>query len=106
MKVYHVYLLECSDKTIYTGVTNNLKRRLEEHHEGLIKSAYTFKRRPLKLLYTNAFGSVKEAITFEKRIQKWSAVKKRALAEGDFEKLRELAECKNESHFRSRLRST
>ena len=48
---YFVYILECSDKTLYVGVTNDYERRLYEHQNGDDKKSYTFRRRPVKLLY-------------------------------------------------------
>ncbi|WP_415830627.1 GIY-YIG nuclease family protein, partial [Gillisia limnaea] len=44
MKRYYVYILECSDKLFYTGITNNISRRIEEHNSGLNKNSFTYKR--------------------------------------------------------------
>jgi len=98
MKLYYVYILECSDELYYVGITNNISRRLEEHNKGLNPTCFTFKRRPLKLVFQQDFNDAKQAIYFEKKIKKWSAKKKRALINGDFEILKILSECKNESH--------
>ncbi|WP_239494951.1 GIY-YIG nuclease family protein [Pedobacter yulinensis] len=57
MKLYFVYILECSDESFYVGLTNNIDRRLSEHQGGLSSSSYTFKRRPVKLVYTKTSGS-------------------------------------------------
>jgi len=51
MNQYFVYILLCSDSSYYTGVTNNLDRRLYEHEAGFDPKSYTFKRRPLKLVF-------------------------------------------------------
>ncbi len=51
MKIYYVYILKCSDKSYYTGFTSNLEERLMEHKEGKHIGSYTFKRRPLKLVF-------------------------------------------------------
>lgn len=48
---YYLYILKCADNTFYTGVTNNLERRLKEHESGVNKDCYTFNRRPLKLVF-------------------------------------------------------
>jgi len=98
MKHYYIYILKCSDKLLYTGFTNNISRRFEEHQLGLNKSCFTYKRRPLELIFHQEFNDVKQAIYFEKKIKKWSAVKKIALASGDFDLLQILSECRNFTH--------
>lgn len=98
MKSYFVYIIECSDKLLYTGITNNLSRRYEEHHEGRNKECFTFKRRPLKLIFHQEFNDVKQAIYFEKKIKKWSAKKKLALANYNMNMLEILSECRNFTH--------
>ncbi len=74
---YHVYILLCSDGSYYTGVTNNLNRRLEEHNIGLVPTCYTFKRRPLQLKFTESYQFVNEAIAREKQIKGWSRKKRK-----------------------------
>lgn len=98
MKFYYVYILKCSDELTYTGITNDISRRLEEHQKGLNKSSFTFKRRPVELIFYQEFNNVKQAIYFEKKIKKWSAKKKYALANGNFDLIQILAECRNASH--------
>ena len=93
-------MLQCSDDSIYVGITNNLVRRVEEHDYGLVKTCFTFKRRPLELIYFEMFNDVEAAIDFEKKIKKWSKGKKLALARRNFGNLRELSECKNNSNSR------
>ena len=48
---YFVYILECKDKSLYVGCTNNLERRLKEHNESKWGAHYTKIRRPVKLKY-------------------------------------------------------
>ena len=98
MKTYYVYILECSDGLTYTGVTNNLSRRFEEHQNGLNKNCFTSKRRPLKLIFHQDFNDIEQAIYFEKKIKNWSAKKKLALANEEFDMLQILAECRNATH--------
>ncbi|MBU2214226.1 GIY-YIG nuclease family protein, partial [Patescibacteria group bacterium] len=50
--MWHTYILQCKDKTFYTGVTTNLKRRIEEHNYSSLGAKYTKGRRPIKLLYS------------------------------------------------------
>ena len=101
MKTYFVYILRCSDGLTYTGITNNISRRLEEHQSGLNKSCFTFKRRPVELIFQQEFNDVEQAIYFEKKIKKWSAKKKLALANMDYDLLQLLAQCRNESHSKN-----
>jgi len=51
MKLYYVYLLECNDNSFYVGMTSNLKERLLQHNLGKFPEAYTFNRRPVKLMW-------------------------------------------------------
>ena len=98
MKLYFVYILECSDGLLYTGISNDLKRRLEEHNSDKNFNSFTFKRRPVTLKFHQEFNEVNQAIYFEKKIKKWSAQKKWALINGNFEMLQILAECRNATH--------
>ena len=50
--MWYVYILKCADKTLYTGVTNNLTRRVEEHNSSDLGAKYTRGRRPVKLVYS------------------------------------------------------
>ena len=91
MKIYFVYILKCSDRTYYTGVTSNLQQRIIEHQTGKHNESYTYKRRPIKLVYYAEFSDVGIAIDKEKQIKKWSRKKKEALINGEFENLPNLA---------------
>lgn len=91
LKEYCVYMLRCSDNTYYTGVTNDIERRFNEHIFGYDANSYTFKRRPLTIVFTQSFKDIEQAIAFEKRLKKWSKKKKEALINQDFEKLPGLA---------------
>jgi putative endonuclease len=95
MKFYYVYILRCSDNSLYTGITNDLDRRINEHNDGKLKEAYTYPRRPVKLEYFQDFTEPTQAINFEKKLKKWSKVKKEALIKGDFDMIQTLAECRN-----------
>lgn len=98
MKIAHnycVYIVECSDKSYYTGVTNNLERRLWEHETGYNSSCYTFKRRPVVLKYYQWSQDIMQAIAWEKQIKGWSRKKKEALFIGDWEEIKRLAKSKS-----------
>jgi len=70
--MWYVYILECTDKTLYTGITNDIKRRLVEHNEGNKGARYTRARRPVKLVYYKKFKSRSRALQEECRIKKIS----------------------------------
>ncbi len=97
MKVYCVYILLCSDNTYYTGVTSELMGRLESHQTGKYKNSYTYSRRPVQLVYHCEFTDPEMAITFEKRIKKWSKQKKKALIDGEYDELPNLSKKKFET---------
>ncbi|MCB4808987.1 GIY-YIG nuclease family protein [Tamlana sp. 62-3] len=97
---YQVYILKCSDSSYYTGITNNLERRFLEHQNGIKRDCYTYKRRPLEIVFSESFNDVLQAIYFEKKIKKWSRLKKEALIKGDFDMLQILSECRNATHFK------
>ena len=94
MKQSYVYILKCSDDTYYTGVTSNLESRMFKHHSGFYPECYTYKRRPLELVFYAEFTDINIAIVTEKQIKKWSRAKKEALIHGDYESLVNLAKKK------------
>jgi putative endonuclease len=98
MKFYYVYILLCSDGLTYTGITNDIARRFDEHQQGLNKSCFTYKKRPVELIFHQEFNDVEQALYFEKKIKKWSGKKKLALANDEYDLLQILAECRNVSH--------
>lgn len=87
MRSYFVYILKCSDNSYYTGFTNNLERRFEEHSSGKNKGCYTFDKRPLELVWFATFNDVLDAISTEKRIKGWTRIKKEALINEDWDNL-------------------
>jgi putative endonuclease len=88
---FYVYILKCHDGSTYTGITNDLRRRIIEHQEGLLKGCYTQNRRPITLLYFEHFKDPISAICREKQIKKWSRGKKLALVKGDTGLLKQLS---------------
>lgn len=73
--MYFVYLLECADKSIYTGITTDVKRRFKEHKEG-IGSAYTKAHGAVKILYKEKHKDRSSASKREVEIKSWSRKKK------------------------------
>lgn len=82
MRLFWVYILRCADGSYYTGVTGNLDQRLYLHQQGIVKTSYTYLRRPVVLVYAEYTDDVIAAITREKQIQRWTRRKKEALIEG------------------------
>ncbi len=93
---YTVYILHCHDSSYYTGMTNDLSRRLIEHQEGIDRFCYTYPRRPVDLVYACHFENVFEAIHWEKTLKKWSRKKKEAVIRRDFEVLPDLSRNRTE----------
>jgi predicted GIY-YIG superfamily endonuclease len=76
---FHVYVLLCADGTYYTGLTSNLKRRIRQHENGSLHRAYTYSRRPVRLVWSQEFPTLEEARAGEKRVKNWTREKKDAL---------------------------
>jgi putative endonuclease len=91
MKCVFLYIVECSDGSYYTGITNNPERRMNEHNAGFDKESYTYSRRPVILKYCTEFYDPNLAIYWEKRIKGWSHKKKKALIDDDWDALIEFS---------------
>lgn len=76
-----VYLLRCRDGSLYTGITNDLNRRLQSHNGGTA-SAYTRSRRPLVLVYQERHPDRGAALKREAAIRRLSRAEKLALCSG------------------------
>ncbi len=76
--MYYVYLIECGDKTIYTGITTDIQRRFKEHNSGK-GGAYTRSKKVKKVLYTEQFKTRSEALKRESEIKSWPREKKLVL---------------------------
>lgn len=100
MKGY-MYILLCADDSYYTGSTTDLERRLQQHQNGE-GANFTRKHLPVKLVYYEEFDRIQDAFLREKQVQGWSRKKKEALINGELNKLHELSECKNESHYKNK----
>jgi len=79
-KPWSVYILQCSDRSLYTGISNDVSKRFETHQAGTSASAkYTKSRRPLMLVYQCEIGSRSEATKIEIKIKKLPKIKKEQL---------------------------
>lgn len=90
--MYYVYILtNWTNKVLYTGVTNNLERRLYEHKNKLVKG-FTEKYNVNKLVYFDSTIDVKAAIAREKQIKGWTRQKKKDLIESMNPQWKDLSE--------------
>jgi putative endonuclease len=78
---HHAYILKCADDTLYTGCTNNLEKRIKQHNTAKSGAHYTKIRRPVKLIYSEAFDTLKEARAREAEIKRLSRKKKLLLVQ-------------------------
>jgi putative endonuclease len=77
-RAYFVYILASRSRNLYTGVTNDVARRVVEHRHGLI-DGFTREYRIHRLVYFESFGDIRAAIAREKQIKSWRRDKKVAL---------------------------
>jgi putative endonuclease len=74
--MYYLYILKCADKTLYTGITVDLERRIKEHNHSNLGAKYTRARRPVKIVYSKKFRNRSSASKEENRIKNLSRAKK------------------------------
>ena len=79
--MWHVYIVECADGTYYTGITTDVKRRINEHNYSFKSAKYTRSRRPVKLVYVETSENRSTASRRESQIKKLSRSKKTLLIE-------------------------
>ncbi len=78
---WYLYLLRCGDGSLYTGVTNNLERRLKKHQAGKA-SRYTRTHGPLEMVYSETCGDRSSALIRECEVKEWPRAKKELLVAG------------------------
>lgn len=88
---YFVYILASRSRTLYTGMTNDLERRVYEHKNKLIPG-FTAQYNVNRLVFFEETGNVEEAIAREKQIKDWTRAKKIALIESQNPKWQDLSE--------------
>ena len=91
MSLLQVYIVECSDSKYYTGVTNDIERRLYEHNHSEDLTSYTYSRRPVRLVWHSEEMAPDQAIELEKQLKGWRREKKEALINGNWDLLHILA---------------
>ncbi len=80
-KPWHVYLVRCSDGSIYTGITDNVDARIKKHNSGR-GAKYTAQRGPVSLLYSETVADQGSAMKREAQIKRWGKQQKENLAQG------------------------
>jgi putative endonuclease len=87
-----VYVLRCADGSYYVGSAtgDDLSRRIAEHENGAYPG-YTHARRPIRLVWSERFDRITDAIAVERKLKGWSRAKKEALIEGDWRTINLLA---------------
>jgi putative endonuclease len=88
--MWYVYILECQNKSLYTGVTDNVELRFKRHQAG-DGGHYTSRIRPKRILYREEFKTLSEAKIREQQIKRWSKSKKLALIKDDQTELTNLS---------------
>jgi predicted GIY-YIG superfamily endonuclease len=87
---FFVYILRCSDGSLYVGHTSNVEERVKLHDDGC-GALWTAVRRPVRLMYKESSPSLEQAIARERQIKRWTSQKKLALIAGDKGRLKLLA---------------
>jgi predicted GIY-YIG superfamily endonuclease len=85
-----VYILRCSDGTLYIGHTDDLASRERTHNDG-DGARYTAERRPVRMVYAEECTSVDKAVRRERQLKRWTAQKKEALIAGNFAPMKQLS---------------
>ncbi|MCW8822246.1 MAG: GIY-YIG nuclease family protein [Sulfurovum sp.] len=70
MNMYYVYIVKCADETLYTGITRELERRVDEHNGSDKGAKYTRIRRPVTLVYSEGYPDRSSASKREYEIKK------------------------------------
>lgn len=74
--MYYLYIVKCADKTLYAGITVDVKKRIKEHNAGKLGAKYTRSRRPVKLVYSKKFRNRGAASKAESKVKALSREEK------------------------------
>ncbi len=88
-----LYILECRDHSLYVGTTryDDPALREAEHNAGIDKKAYTYRHRPVRMVFTEFFPTIADAIEAEQQVKGWGRAKKLALIRRDWDTIQQLA---------------
>jgi predicted GIY-YIG superfamily endonuclease len=101
VSVYYVYILRCADDSFYVGSARDLHERVNAHNTGR-GAAYTFKHRPVHLVYSESFETGTAALSRERQLKRWSHAKKQALVDGDVQGLKDRGKSRSARLWRVR----
>jgi putative endonuclease len=92
--MWYVYIIQCSDRSLYTGTTTDVCRRIREHNcnKG---GSYTRVRKPVALVYKEPHPDRRSALIREAQIKRWTRSKKIAFVNGDLTTLNELSKSRD-----------
>jgi putative endonuclease len=82
-KDWYIYVLECSDGSLYCGVSTDIDRRLHEHNNTKRGAKYTKTRRPVKVVFSFLCANKKEAYQLEYKFKKLKRTKKEKIVNGE-----------------------
>ena len=85
--MWFVYIVRCSDDSLYIGETDDVPSRVSRHNDGR-GSTFTVGRRPVRLVYTETLNSRDEALVREQQLKRWTRTKKEALIAGELAALK------------------
>lgn len=91
---FFVYIVQCADESYYSGVTNNMERRLWEHNNNGDNTDYNHLRGNVELRYCECYHDVKQATDWEKQINEWPSKKKESLFKNDWDEVIRLTQFK------------
>lgn len=77
--MYYLYIVTCADRTLYTGITTDVEKRVDEHNQGKVGAKYTRSRLPVFLSYVREVGEHAEALREEYKLKQLSRAQKLAL---------------------------
>ncbi len=77
--MYYLYIVTCADRTLYTGITTDVQKRVDEHNKGKDGAKYTRSRLPVFLSYVKEVGEMSEALREEYKLKQLSREQKLAL---------------------------
>ena len=80
MRTYYVYIMASRSRVLYTGVTNDLARRVDEHKRG-VNAGFTSRYRITRLVYFEEFADIRDAIAREKQVKSWTRTRRIGLVE-------------------------
>jgi len=102
---FFAYILRCADGKYYVGHTDDLELRIAQHDAGHFPNCYTYKRRPIELVWSETFHTRYEALEIERQLKGWSRAKKEALIRGEWEAIQWLARRRKSFETGLRVRS-